>query len=218
MELCCKDRVVFGLEQRFARKEVVKFGAKKKKRLKQCSFWSTNILRNQVTMLVTLISLMPESRILFIFKCISQETQGTLRWGKNAVRFRETVPRLAKKEPSLPFAQRARRRWRSSRKGESCIKDITGGAVAFSQGTGPMCRELAGRKLRNKQSDFPLFLPSNLLMLPFIGQIQLKARGQRGLLIHPYRSASLGTEQGGKPVWRANKNSAYKSFLVQLCL
>lgn len=32
MELCCKDRVVFGLEQRFARKEVVKLGAKRKKK------------------------------------------------------------------------------------------------------------------------------------------------------------------------------------------
>lgn len=66
------------------------------------------------------------------------------------------------------------------------------GAMALSQGTGPTCCDIAGRKLRKKHSDLTPFLSNDLLLLPSIGQVQLKAKGCGAC--SPLRSASLGTE------------------------
>lgn len=153
--------LLLGLRQVFVTypRERVKPGEKEKENmLKQCSFQSTNILRNQMMMLVTFICLRPKSRTCCLFSIVSIRKLGILRWGKVVGRSKESVPGLATRKPSLSFAQWARGKWISSSK-ESCVEDITGGAVAFSQGRGPACCDLAGRKLRDKHSGLTLFLP-----------------------------------------------------------
>ena len=75
--------------------------------------------------------------------------------------------------------------------------------MAFSQGTGPACCHLAGRKLRDKHSGLTLFLPSDLLLLPFIGPIQLKAGGLGSLLMEASQvtfSGQSGAEKAGGPM------------------